>query len=105
MAKGLRNLPITFEDPHLTHFAGMALIQAFCQKLRLKRLLQRCLRPVQQSRDYQPAELLSALLYAVTVMAWPSSANSSRWRFRDSVSGATMASLGAGLRVDPIAHV
>lgn len=67
MAKGLRNLPISFEEPHLTHFAGMALIHAFCQKLGLKRLLQRCLRPVPRSREYQPAELLLALLYAIIV--------------------------------------
>jgi hypothetical protein len=67
MAKGLRNLPISFEEPHLTHFAGMALIHAFCQKLGLKRLLQRCLRPMPRSRDYQPAELLLALLYAIIV--------------------------------------
>jgi hypothetical protein len=67
MAKGLRNLPITFEEPHLTHFAGMALIHAFCQKLGLKRLLQRCLRPTPRARDYQPAELLLALLYAIIV--------------------------------------
>jgi hypothetical protein len=67
MAKGLRNVPISFEEPHLTHFAGMALIHAFCQKLALKRLLQRCLRPVPRSRDYQPAELLLALLYAIIV--------------------------------------
>ena len=67
MAKGLRNLPIAFEEPHLTHFAGMALIHAFCQKLGLKRLLQRCLRPGPRSRAYQPAELLLALLYAIIV--------------------------------------
>jgi hypothetical protein len=67
MARGLRSLPISFEEPHLTHFAGMALIQAFCQKLGLKRLLQRCLRPVPRARDYQPAELLLALLYAIIV--------------------------------------
>jgi hypothetical protein len=67
MAKGLRNLPIAFEEPGLTHFAGMALIHAFCQKLGLKRLLQRCLRPTPRSRDYQPAELLLALLYAIVV--------------------------------------
>jgi hypothetical protein len=67
MAKGLRNLPITFEEPGLTHFAGMALIHAFCQKLGLKRLLQRCLRPAPRARDYQPAELLLALVYAIIV--------------------------------------
>ncbi len=65
MPKGLRNLPITFEEPHLTHFAGMALIHAFCQKLGLKRLVQRCLRPVPQYRDFHPAEMVVALLYAI----------------------------------------
>jgi hypothetical protein len=67
MARGLRNLPISFEEPGLTHFAGMALIHAFCQKLGLKRLLQRCLRPAPRARDYQAAELLVALLYAIIV--------------------------------------
>ena len=67
MAKGLRNLPISFEEPHLTHFGGMALVHAFCQKLGLKRLLQRCLRPTPRSRDYQPTDLLMALLYAIIV--------------------------------------
>ena len=65
MAKGLRNLPIAFEEPHLTHFAGMALVHAFCQRLGLKRLLQQALRPAPRSRDYQSAELLLALLYAI----------------------------------------
>jgi len=67
MAKGRRNVPISFEEAGLTHFAGMALVHAFCQKLGLKRLLQRCLRPAPRSRDYQPAELLLALLYAIIV--------------------------------------
>lgn len=67
MPKGLRNLPIAFEEPHLTHFAGMALIHAFCQRLGLKRLLQQALRPAPRYRDYQPAELLLALLYAIIV--------------------------------------
>ena len=65
MPKGLRNLPITFEEPQLTHFAGMALIHAFCQKLGLKRLLQQCLRPGPRYRDYHPSEMLLALLYAI----------------------------------------
>jgi len=67
MARGLRNLTITFVEPGLTHFAGMALIHAFCQRLGLKRLLQRCLRPTPRARDYQAAELLLALLYAIIV--------------------------------------
>jgi DDE family transposase len=67
MPKGLRNLPIAFEEPGLTHFAGMALIHAFCQRLGLKRLLQQALRPAPRARDYPPTDLLMALLYAVIV--------------------------------------
>jgi hypothetical protein len=67
MPKGLRNLPITFEEPGLTHFAGMALIHAFCQHLGLRRLLQQALRPAVRARDYQAADLLLALVYAILV--------------------------------------
>src|SRR5574341_2209300 len=67
MPKGRRNLPIAFEEPHLTHFAGMALIQAFCQKLGLKRLLQQALRPAPRACDYRPTNFLMALLYAIIV--------------------------------------
>ncbi len=65
MPKGLRNLPIAFEEPHLTHFAGMALIHAFCQRLGLKRLLPQALRPAPRYRDCQPPEMLLALTYAI----------------------------------------
>jgi hypothetical protein len=67
MPKGLRNLAITFEEPHLTHFAGMVLIHAFCQRLGLRRLLQQTLRPAPRYREYHPAELVLALLYAIIV--------------------------------------
>ena len=56
MPKGLLNLPIAFEEPHLRHFAGMALIHRFCQKLDLNRLLQRRIRsPSPRYRNYHPA--------------------------------------------------
>ena len=45
----------------------MVLTHAFCQKLGLRRLLQRCLRPAPRTRDFQPAELLSALVSAIIV--------------------------------------
>lgn len=65
MPRGLRSLPIAFEEPHLTHFAGMVLIHAFCQRLGLKRLLQQALRPAPRYRDYHPADMLTALTYAI----------------------------------------
>lgn len=65
MPKGLRNLPISFEEPQLTHFAGMLLIQRFCQRLNLKYLLQQHLRPTLRYRDYHPSEMILAILYAI----------------------------------------
>lgn len=65
MPKGLRKINVSFEEPRLTHFAGMLLIQRFCQKLGLKRLLQRHLRPTPRYRDYHPSEMILAILYAI----------------------------------------
>ena len=65
MPKGLRNLPISFEEPRLTHFAGMLLIHRFCQKLGFKRLLQQHLRPAPRYRDYPPSEMIMSILYAI----------------------------------------
>ena len=45
LPKALRKVQFSFEEPHLTHFGGMFLIQRFCQKLGLRRLIQRHLRP------------------------------------------------------------
>ncbi len=65
MPKGLRKIEVSFEEPHLTHFAGMCLIQWFCQKLGLRRLLQRHLRPAPRCREYHPADMILAILYAI----------------------------------------
>ena len=66
MPKGLRKIPISFEEEHFTHFAGMVLIHRFCQKLDLKRLLQRHIRrPTPRYRNYHPSEMLLAILYAI----------------------------------------
>lgn len=67
MPKALRKVQFSFEEPHLTHFAGMFLIQRFCQKLGLRRLLQRHLRPGPRFRDFQPADMILAILYAMIV--------------------------------------
>jgi hypothetical protein len=65
MPRGLRNLPISFEESHLTHFAGLLLIQRFCQKLGIKHLLQQHLRPAPRFRDFHPSEMILAVLYAI----------------------------------------
>jgi len=65
MSKGLQILRFSFDEPHLTHFGGMILIQRFCQQLHLRRRLQRCLSLPQRRGEYRPADLILALLFAV----------------------------------------
>ena len=65
MPKGLRTLRLAFTDTHLTHFGGMILLQRFCSKLGLRRLLQRSIHFPQRNANYLPSDLLLALLYAI----------------------------------------
>jgi len=65
MPKGLRTLRLTFIDTHLTHFGGMVLLQRFCNKLGLRRLLQRSVQISQRNADYLPSDMILALLYAI----------------------------------------
>ncbi len=65
MPKSTQKVRFSFEGTHLTHFGGMWLIQRFCNKLGLKRFLQRYVRTGSRSGPYQDAELFLALLYAM----------------------------------------
>ena len=65
MPKGTRKVYFSFEEGHLTHFGGMWLIQRFCNKLRLRWLLQKHLEKLRRTGTYHPAELILALLYAI----------------------------------------
>src|SRR3990170_1711925 len=65
MPKGARLIRFAFDESHLTHFGGMWLIQRFCNKLRLRRLIQRYVRVTRRSGTYRPAELILALLYSI----------------------------------------
>jgi hypothetical protein len=65
MSAGPRRWQFEFSDPGLTHFGGLVLIQRFCQKLRLRWLLQRDVRVAMRHTEYWPADLILALLYAV----------------------------------------
>lgn len=53
-----------FNDTNLTHFGGMALLQRFCNKLRLRWLIQNFVKVPQRNADYLPSDLILALLYA-----------------------------------------
>lgn len=65
MPRGLKNLLLSFIETHLTHFGGMVLIQRFCNKLQLRRLIQRQLRTEQRISDYHPSNIILSLLYAI----------------------------------------
>ena len=65
MPKGTRKTHFSFDETHITHFGGMWLIQRFCNKLKLRHLLQRYLRYPQRSSEYHPSELILALVYAI----------------------------------------
>jgi hypothetical protein len=65
MPKGLRILHLSFKDPCLTHFGGMILIQRFCNKLRLRWMIQKYVKIPQRNINYLPSDLILALLYAI----------------------------------------
>ncbi len=67
MRKGLQTLRLSFKDTHLTHFGGMVLLQRFCRKLGLRRLLQRSLRTKERNALYRSSDLILALLFAVMI--------------------------------------
>ena len=65
MPKGTQKVRFSFEGSHLTHFGGMWLIQRFCNKLGLKRLLQRYVPVPSRKGPYRRSELFLALIYAI----------------------------------------
>jgi hypothetical protein len=65
MRKGLQTLDFSFEAESLTHFGGLFLIQRFCNKLCLRRRLERILKDPPNWADYHPADLLLVFLYVL----------------------------------------
>jgi len=65
MSKGLQTLGFSFDDPHLTHFGGMVLMQRFCKYLNLRRRLQRSVRLPHAHGEYQSTDVIMALLFAI----------------------------------------
>ena len=65
MPKGTQKIIFPFDESHLTHFGGMWLIQRFCQRLQLRSRLQQYVRIPKPWGDYQPTELILALLFAI----------------------------------------
>jgi hypothetical protein len=65
MSKGLQTLEFSFEGDALTHFGGLFLIQRFCNKLRLRRRLQRILKAAPRWIDYRPEDMILTLLFVL----------------------------------------
>jgi len=62
---GLRTLEFSFTDAGLTHFGGLVLMPRFCQRLHLRRLLQRDVPLGQRSGPDHPCDLVLALLFVL----------------------------------------
>jgi hypothetical protein len=67
MRKGLQTLDFSFESDSLTHFGGLFLIQRFCNKLCLRRRLERIVKEAPSWADYHPADLILVFLYVLMV--------------------------------------
>ncbi len=65
MRKGLQTLDFSFEAESLTHFGGLFLIQRFCNKLCLRRRLERILKDLPRWAEYHPADLVLVFLYVL----------------------------------------
>ena len=65
MRKGLQTLEFSFEGDALTHFGGLFLIQRFCNKLRLRRRLQRILKAAPRWVDFRPEDMILTLLFVL----------------------------------------
>jgi hypothetical protein len=65
MRKGLQTLDFSFEADSLTHFGGLFLIQRFCNKLCLRRRLERILRDAPNWADYHPADMVLVFLFVL----------------------------------------
>lgn len=67
MPKPLRILHPEFKEPNLTHFGGLALILRFCNRLGVRRLVQRAMGITDRTGNYSAADLVLALIYIVIV--------------------------------------
>lgn len=63
MAKGLRNVMVTFNARTLTHFGGVYLVHRFFARLGLRKALTKQVRFPQRNTRYSVGEMLLALLY------------------------------------------
>lgn len=65
MTKGIKSFHISFGEKAITHYGGLFQIHKFCQKLKLKELLQNYVRFHQQHIKYRTSELILFILYYI----------------------------------------
>jgi hypothetical protein len=65
MSKGIRNFHISFGEEAITHYGGLFQIHKFCQKLKLKQLLQMYVRLPQQKIQYPIPEQILFMIYCI----------------------------------------
>jgi hypothetical protein len=65
MPAGPRSFQFQFNEPGLTHFGGLVLVQRFCQKIKLRWHLQREVPLPLREGPYLPVDLWLALIYAM----------------------------------------
>ena len=65
MTKGIKKFHISFVETAITRFGGLFLIHQFCQKLKLKHLLQIHVRFKQHHFHYSVSELILFILYYI----------------------------------------
>ena len=63
MKKGLQTLEFSFETDCLSHYGGLFLIQRFCNRLDLRRRLQRLLRDAPPWVGFRPVEVIEVLVF------------------------------------------
>ena len=65
MARGPRNLPVSFSGASLTHFGGLVLLHQFVQQLGLRSRLAQAVRFPQRNTRYNSTEAILALVYPI----------------------------------------
>ncbi|MEW6040017.1 MAG: IS1380 family transposase [Elusimicrobiota bacterium] len=63
--KGIKNFQISFVEKAITHHGGLFLMHKFCQKLKLKQLLQSYIHFYSKHIKYQTSELILFILYYI----------------------------------------
>lgn len=65
MSKGIKKFQISFGEHAITHYGGLFLIHQFCQRIKVKWLLQKYIKEQTSLKNYPSAELILFILYYI----------------------------------------